>query len=249
MHSFDRLFWSRVILLTVSFLFLAGGARATPNFPAALSQDLELPSAPDCSLCHTDGDRGGTGTVNTPFGKSMRARGLVAYDTGSLSAALALMKSENVDSAGGCLPDVAELAAGRDPNAPADLADCDGGGAVSESRKLRRAAELRLQRRRVTRPGAARRTPVAGAGLRAARGIAGRRAALGRPRQGGSDRPFDRRDRPRRMYPCPAVRAGMLAHPTMTTSPMDGAGIQHVYSVQEGAVGGGAAAEGGCGCN
>ena len=41
---------------------------------------------------------------------------------------------------------------------------------------------------------------------------------------------------------------GKLAHPTMT---MEGASPaqEHVYAVQEGAVGGSAAAESGCGCN
>lgn len=40
-----------------------------------------------------------------------------------------------------------------------------------------------------------------------------------------------------------------LAHPTMNTSSPAGAAEQHMYAVQEGAVGGGAAAESGCGCN
>lgn len=40
-----------------------------------------------------------------------------------------------------------------------------------------------------------------------------------------------------------------LAHPTMTTASPAGPAEEHVYSVQEGAVGGGAAAESGCGCN
>lgn len=39
-----------------------------------------------------------------------------------------------------------------------------------------------------------------------------------------------------------------LAHPTMT-SDLSGAAPEHVYAVQEGATGGGAAAESGCGCN
>jgi hypothetical protein len=42
---------------------------------------------------------------------------------------------------------------------------------------------------------------------------------------------------------------GRLAHPTMLLGdqarPIEG----HVYAIQEGAVGGGSAAEGGCGCN
>jgi hypothetical protein len=40
-----------------------------------------------------------------------------------------------------------------------------------------------------------------------------------------------------------------LAHPTMVTSDMARASESHVRSVQEGAIGGDAAAGGGCGCN
>jgi MYXO-CTERM domain-containing protein len=119
----------RCVLLTTALTFVAiGEARATPNFPAALAADIQLSSPPDCSLCHTDGDQGGDGTVNTPFGKNMRARGLVAYDTASLSAALTMMSDEKVDSAGACLPDIEELQAGGDPNTPAS-GGCDGGAA------------------------------------------------------------------------------------------------------------------------
>jgi hypothetical protein len=39
-----------------------------------------------------------------------------------------------------------------------------------------------------------------------------------------------------------------LAYPTMTLDPVSGA-QEHVYSVQEGAVGGGAGVSSGCGCN
>jgi len=42
---------------------------------------------------------------------------------------------------------------------------------------------------------------------------------------------------------------GKLAHPTMTTVGEPGPGLDHVYGVQEGAVGGNAEAAGGCGCN
>lgn len=40
-----------------------------------------------------------------------------------------------------------------------------------------------------------------------------------------------------------------LAHPTMNSLELPGAAEEHVYSVQEGAVGGGASATSGCGCN
>ncbi len=42
---------------------------------------------------------------------------------------------------------------------------------------------------------------------------------------------------------------GKLAHPTMVQSSFAGPAEEHVYAVQEGAAGGGAAAESGCGCN
>jgi hypothetical protein len=116
------------ILLGLTMSISAG---ATPNFPGALQQDLSAPSAPDCSLCHTDGDQGGLGTVNTPFGKNMRARGLVAFDTSSLKTALDQMTTDNVDSAGDCLDDIDELKAGRDPDAPDPAGTCGDGGAGS----------------------------------------------------------------------------------------------------------------------
>lgn len=40
-----------------------------------------------------------------------------------------------------------------------------------------------------------------------------------------------------------------LAHPTMNTANPAGVAEQHMYGVHEGAVGGGGAAESGCGCN
>jgi hypothetical protein len=42
---------------------------------------------------------------------------------------------------------------------------------------------------------------------------------------------------------------GVLAHPTMTSGDLAGPSEAHVRAVHEGAVGGGAAAESGCGCN
>jgi hypothetical protein len=42
---------------------------------------------------------------------------------------------------------------------------------------------------------------------------------------------------------------GRLAHSTMLLSDTARPGAAHVYAIQEGAVGGGSGAEGGCGCN
>lgn len=104
-------------------------AAATPNFPPAIQQNLALSAAPDCSICHTDGDQGGKGTVNTPFGKNMRSRGLVEFDVNSLTTALGQMDSEKVNSAGDCLDDIDELKAERNPNLPDPAGTCDDAGA------------------------------------------------------------------------------------------------------------------------
>lgn len=42
---------------------------------------------------------------------------------------------------------------------------------------------------------------------------------------------------------------GRLAHPSMTTADLAGPTEAHVRAVQEGAIGGGFEAGGGCGCN
>ena len=51
-----------------------------------------------------------------------------------------------------------------------------------------------------------------------------------------------------RDYRFPYERA-KLAHPTMGASSPSGVAEEHMYAVHEGAVGGGAAGESGCGCN
>lgn len=42
---------------------------------------------------------------------------------------------------------------------------------------------------------------------------------------------------------------GKLAHPTMTGPNLPGVAEEHVYAVQEGAIGGAGGVESGCGCN
>jgi len=89
-------------------------ARATPSFPGALAAELGIPE-PGCSLCHVGAQQ--RGTVTTAFGTSMRSRGLVAYDQGSLRVALRALEAEKKDSDGDGTPDIAELKAGTDPSA------------------------------------------------------------------------------------------------------------------------------------
>jgi len=100
----------------LALLLFAGRAQATSNFPPAMQTDLSLKAAPQCALCHTDGSAGGRGTVNTPFGISVRSHGLVAYDTTSLQTALTAMAADGTDSDGDCIPDITELKDGTNPN-------------------------------------------------------------------------------------------------------------------------------------
>ena len=98
------------------FVFLgASAANATSNFPAAIRTKLVLTYDPQCSICHFNGVTG-RGTVTTPFGTAMRARGLVASDEATLNAALDKMLAEKVDSDANGESDVDALKLGHDPN-------------------------------------------------------------------------------------------------------------------------------------
>lgn len=105
----------RWVPVMLSIGFAARPARATDNFPNAIQRDLGLSYSPPCSVCHVGGVTQ-QGTVNTPFGKAMRAQGLVAYDENRLASTLATMQSSRVDSDGDGALDVDELKAGTDPN-------------------------------------------------------------------------------------------------------------------------------------
>ncbi len=90
-------------------------AHASRSFPRDLHNDLKLHDTPPCSVCHESG-KTGIGTVTTPFGESMRARGLRAGDDSSLAQALASEQRDNADSDGDGVSDVDELINGTDPN-------------------------------------------------------------------------------------------------------------------------------------
>ena len=127
-----RTMTSALVLLA---LVAPTAARATPNFPAAIAQDLGAPQPP-CSICHAGGMTG-YGTVTTPFGQAMKARGLVAGDQTSLKTALDRMRTDKVDSNGNGILDVDELIAGNDPNAIAGQQNVTYGCSVSPRSSFR----------------------------------------------------------------------------------------------------------------
>lgn len=91
-----------------------GEARASTGYSDEVRRHLALSYAPKCSLCHEGADGG---TVDTPFAKSMLARGMRGGgDLASVDAALDAMTKDKVDSDGDGAIDVDELAYGGDPN-------------------------------------------------------------------------------------------------------------------------------------
>jgi len=102
----------------LALVSLAGVAEATPEFPDAMRAHLKMSSSPPCDVCHADGVTGG-GTVTTPFGRSARARGLVADNEDVLFGVLDRMAGEKVDSDNDGIPDIDELIASTDPNSAA----------------------------------------------------------------------------------------------------------------------------------
>jgi hypothetical protein len=103
-------------LIALAALVTARGALASPSYPAALEADLGLAAAPRCDLCH-HAAAAPVGPTDTPFGKSMVARGLVGNDdTASLAHALVRMRADGVDSDGDGAKDLDELSWGGDPN-------------------------------------------------------------------------------------------------------------------------------------
>lgn len=120
----------RARFLSISVL-LASAAWATPTYTAFIQDELMMSGPPPgvCALCHTSGLTA-KGTVNTRFGRAMRANGLKPDDEASLKAALAAVDAAMLDSdADGCT-DIAELKAMPKPTNPNRAGDCGGGGST-----------------------------------------------------------------------------------------------------------------------
>jgi hypothetical protein len=107
----------RYVLPTGAALLTTNVAGATRDFPDVVRAHYGLTYEPPCSICHVKGNTG-PGTVQTPVGFSLRARGMVARDDASLERALDSLEADETDSDNDGQTDVAELEAQIDPNSP-----------------------------------------------------------------------------------------------------------------------------------
>lgn len=96
---------------------VAAPAMASGSYSAVIESHLGLASSipESCALCHTNGQTG-VGTVNTPFGKSAKAKGLVAGNDAKLKQVLDAMAADRTDSDGDGVSDTDELKARTNPN-------------------------------------------------------------------------------------------------------------------------------------
>lgn len=118
----------RLALLALSsglLLSFTERASASTTFPDTVKDEWQLPSTPECTLCHQT-QVGGFGTATKPFARALMKKGATAANTNALRSALRALHSADSDVDGDGVPDYDELQMGSDPNV-FDARDADGG--------------------------------------------------------------------------------------------------------------------------
>jgi hypothetical protein len=119
----------RIVVVSAGLLGGASwsaSAQASQEFPSVLLDELGMPCAPNCTVCHAT-PLGGSGTVVKKFGIAALIAGPIAkQDADSVRRALANMAKANppTDSDGDGTPDLVELTAGNDPNSEGEARIC-----------------------------------------------------------------------------------------------------------------------------
>jgi hypothetical protein len=114
---FHRLFGA-VVALGLSAA--AAPSAASSTYPEAISEHLDAPCVPQCTICHRD-NVGGLKTVDKEFGLAMMELGLRFAAPQRIPGFLDQLEANGTDSDGDETGDVEELRSGFDPNGEADL--------------------------------------------------------------------------------------------------------------------------------
>jgi hypothetical protein len=86
--------WAIAGAIHLLFISTAPTAKASPSYPPEIQNQLQLPSQPPCTICHTS-NLGGTGTAVTKFAMAMKAAGLTGgSQTGLLDNALVTLEAD-----------------------------------------------------------------------------------------------------------------------------------------------------------
>ncbi len=97
-----------------ALLTVVAESHADQKFPNEITNQLDMPCVPQCTICHKD-LAGGFGTIATPFGQAMQGAGL-NFLVPTVAPALAQLRANKTDSDGDGVDDITQLSAGVDPS-------------------------------------------------------------------------------------------------------------------------------------